>query len=130
MQNEVLTLPDIVEIMGPRPFPMKESVAEYLSELKEREVVDAKIAEDQFNAWYEQEKAKAGEEGGDSEAFAAIEKEVEESKERGETVQVYGKRLMDKSKAGERAAKINETKFDQEAAEQAEKEAEDDKKKE
>lgn len=33
LQNEVLNLPDIVEIMGPRPFPMKESVQEYLREL-------------------------------------------------------------------------------------------------
>lgn len=29
-------MPDIVEIMGERPFPMKENVAEYLKELKER----------------------------------------------------------------------------------------------
>lgn len=29
-------MPDIVEIMGERPFPMKESVVEYLAELKER----------------------------------------------------------------------------------------------
>jgi ATP-dependent Zn protease len=33
LQNEVLNLTDIVEIMGERPFPMKESVAEYLNEL-------------------------------------------------------------------------------------------------
>jgi AFG3 family protein len=36
LEQETLSLPDIVEIMGERPFPMKESVAEYLKELKER----------------------------------------------------------------------------------------------
>ena len=30
LETETLSLPDIVEIMGERPFPMKESVAEYL----------------------------------------------------------------------------------------------------
>lgn len=40
LEHETLSLPDIVEIMGDRPFPMKESVAEYLSELKERKIVD------------------------------------------------------------------------------------------
>jgi len=36
LETETLSLPDIVEIMGERPFPMKESVKEYLSELKAR----------------------------------------------------------------------------------------------
>ena len=36
-------MPDIVEIMGDRPFPMKENVAEYLKELKERKVVDEQL---------------------------------------------------------------------------------------
>jgi len=36
-------LPDIVEIMGERPFPMKESVAEYLQELKARAIVDKEL---------------------------------------------------------------------------------------
>ena len=30
LEQETLSLPDIVEIMGERPFPMKESVVEYL----------------------------------------------------------------------------------------------------
>jgi len=40
LENETLSLPDIVEIMGERPFPMKESVVEYLQELKARKEVD------------------------------------------------------------------------------------------
>lgn len=34
--------------MGKRPFPMKETVREYLEELKEREKVEAEFAEDKF----------------------------------------------------------------------------------
>ena len=36
LEQETLSLPDIVEIMGERPFAMKESVVEYLKELKAR----------------------------------------------------------------------------------------------
>jgi len=32
-----VALPDILRILGERPFPMKESIKEYLSELRERE---------------------------------------------------------------------------------------------
>lgn len=57
LKNEVLSLPDIVGIMGPRPFPMKETVREYLEELVEREVVEANLAEETFNKWLDNEKA-------------------------------------------------------------------------
>ncbi|MFO0002543.1 MAG: hypothetical protein ACK559_15550 [bacterium] len=40
LEKETLNLTDIVEVMGERPFPMKENVVEYMRELKEREVVD------------------------------------------------------------------------------------------
>ena len=33
LENETLSLPDIVEVMGARPFPMKETVVEYMREL-------------------------------------------------------------------------------------------------
>jgi len=36
LANETLSLPDIVEIMGPRPFPMKETLKDYLEEMNER----------------------------------------------------------------------------------------------
>ncbi len=61
----MLNLPDIVEIMGPRPFPMKETLREYLEELKEREVVDAKLIEEAFNTWLEEARTKSQEEGAD-----------------------------------------------------------------
>ena len=30
LEKETLALPDIVEILGPRPFPLKDSILEYL----------------------------------------------------------------------------------------------------
>ena len=45
LKKETLTLPDIVEILGPRPFPMKENLMEYMTELKERQD-DEKAAEE------------------------------------------------------------------------------------
>jgi hypothetical protein len=58
LKNETLSLPDIVEIMGERPFPMKESVAEYLSELKARQEVDAYLNEAEKKLAEENEKKK------------------------------------------------------------------------
>lgn len=49
LENETLSLPDIVEIMGERPFPMKESVVEYLQELKEREEVDKQLNQEKVD---------------------------------------------------------------------------------
>ena len=81
--------------MGPRPFPMKETVKEYLEELKEREAVDAELAADQFAKWFDSQKAKVDQFKAEDEsaaavsareAFAKIEKEIEESKEKGESV--------------------------------------------
>jgi len=39
LEKETLSLPDIVDILGPRPYPFKKSVMEYLEELREREKV-------------------------------------------------------------------------------------------
>ena len=36
LEKEVVTLPDIIEILGERPWPMKENLKEYLEEIKER----------------------------------------------------------------------------------------------
>jgi len=41
LEKETIALPDIVEILGPRPFPLKSSLLDYLEELKDR------IAEDE-----------------------------------------------------------------------------------
>lgn len=36
MAKESITLPDILRVLGDRPYPLKENVREYLEELKER----------------------------------------------------------------------------------------------
>ena len=38
LAKETLALPEIVELLGQRPYPMKESILEYLQELRERKV--------------------------------------------------------------------------------------------
>ena len=46
LEKETISLPDIVDILGPRPYPIKESVIEYLQELRERkDTVDEMAAE-------------------------------------------------------------------------------------
>ena len=60
LQKETMALPDIVEVLGQRPYPLKESLLEYLEELKERKVEEEKIAkEDEAK----QEKAEENEGG-------------------------------------------------------------------
>lgn len=44
LEKETLSLPDIVEVLGPRPFDMKDSLKEYLTELKERAAMDEKLS--------------------------------------------------------------------------------------
>jgi hypothetical protein len=39
-------LPEIVEILGPRPYPFKASIKEYLEELKERNAEDEKLKQE------------------------------------------------------------------------------------
>jgi len=41
LKKETLALPDIVEILGQRPYPLKASVQQYLEELRERKVEDS-----------------------------------------------------------------------------------------
>ena len=36
LKKETLSLPEIVDILGPRPYPLKETVLEYLRELRDR----------------------------------------------------------------------------------------------
>jgi len=37
LAKETLSLPDIVDVLGPRPYPIKESVKDYLEELRARQ---------------------------------------------------------------------------------------------
>jgi hypothetical protein len=43
-------LPDIVDVLGPRPFDMKESLKEYLSELRERATMDENLSQEERDA--------------------------------------------------------------------------------
>lgn len=36
LEKETIALPDIVDTLGQRPFPLKDSLKEYLQELRER----------------------------------------------------------------------------------------------
>jgi hypothetical protein len=48
LEKETIALPDIVDVLGPRPYPQKQSLLDYLEELKERTKDDeeeAKMAE-------------------------------------------------------------------------------------
>ena len=62
LEKETIALPDIVEILGPRPFPQKSSLLEYLEELKERaaedEIEAAKKADEEAQKLKEAEEDK------------------------------------------------------------------------
>lgn len=44
LEKETIALPDIVEVLGPRPYPQKQQLLDYLEELKERQVEDEEAA--------------------------------------------------------------------------------------
>lgn len=57
LEKETISLPDIVDTLGPRPFPVKDSVMEYLQELRKRastadetRTEEEKVAEDKRKA--------------------------------------------------------------------------------
>lgn len=50
-------MPDIVQVLGPRPFDMKDSLKEYLTELRERAEMDDKLTQEEREA--ELQKLKA-----------------------------------------------------------------------
>jgi hypothetical protein len=41
IQKETLALPDIVDVLGQRPYPLKETLLEYLQELRDRSTEEA-----------------------------------------------------------------------------------------
>lgn len=45
LAKETLALPDIVDILGQRPYPLKDTVVEYLKELRQRKVTDTEESE-------------------------------------------------------------------------------------
>ena len=55
LEKETLSLPDIVNVLGPRPYPHKQSILDYLEELRDREkkeemAAKAREIEDEENA--------------------------------------------------------------------------------
>ena len=52
-------MPDIVEILGPRPFPLKESVQDYLQELKDRADTEEQLKSEEEKLAEEKKKAAA-----------------------------------------------------------------------
>lgn len=64
LEKEVVTLPDLIKVLGERPWPMKEHIREYLEEIQERN------KEEQEAAVAAQE-AKAKEDDTDKEDDAA-----------------------------------------------------------
>lgn len=44
LEKETIALPDIVEVLGPRPYPQKKELMDYLEELKERAIEEEEKA--------------------------------------------------------------------------------------
>ena len=44
MEKETINLPDIIEILGERPYGMNETMQNYLTEMQQRKEEDAKTA--------------------------------------------------------------------------------------
>ena len=73
LDKESINLPQIMKILGDRPYPLKESIKEYLEELEKRKEEEEKKAEDAEIDAAEQALSKddataTPEGGGDSEA--------------------------------------------------------------
>ena len=68
LEKEVLTLPDLIEILGERPFPMKENIKEYLAEIKERNIEEQEAAEKEAEEKMKQENEKESEDDPDSDS--------------------------------------------------------------
>lgn len=75
LEKETIALPDIVEVLGPRPYPQKKELLDYLEELKERALGEA---EEQDAAAAEAE-AKEKEDDTDSDAEAAEDSQAAET---------------------------------------------------
>lgn len=69
LEKEVVTLPDIISILGERPYPMKANLKEYLEEITDRQRDEIKIAEE-----------KAAKEEAEADAEAEKDEATEESK--------------------------------------------------
>ena len=79
LKKETLNLPEIVDILGPRPFPLKETVAEYLRELRGRKVTEAEDSAAKEEVDKEKEKQRSHNAYNDAEEADAKEEDKESS---------------------------------------------------
>lgn len=75
LEKESINLPEIIEVIGDRPFEMKESIKNYLNEMRERQEQEA--AEAAAEADKEKESERAAEK--DDQAATESPKEPEEN---------------------------------------------------
>ena len=59
LEKETIALPDIVEVLGPRPYPQKKELLDYLEELKERKKEDEEAEEKKVRDEEAEEKKEA-----------------------------------------------------------------------
>ena len=76
LEKETLSLPDIVDILGPRPYPIKESIMEYMTELRERKEQEDEVLAEQEKRAAEEHKAAI-----DNTKFDPDAEEVDEKEE-------------------------------------------------
>ena len=87
LAKETISLPDIVDTIGARPFPMKETLKEYMQELRIREEEDAataKEAEDGAETKEADKKEEDEEEGLTEQEEEEERREKEENKKKDE----------------------------------------------
>ena len=82
LAKETISLPDIIRILGDRPYGLKENVKEYLEELKERE--EKEKMEEKLKAENE-EQDKEGSEDDKTESTEEDESKSEDKKEEKES---------------------------------------------
>jgi AFG3 family protein len=80
LQRETLSLPEIVDILGPRPFPLKESLNDYLQELRDRQQVENEMKEEEEKAEAEKKERDAAVLDFDPDAEEAADEEAAEEK--------------------------------------------------
>ena len=86
LAKESIGLPDILRVLGERPYAMKDSVKEYLVEMQEREVQDEQKKTDDAAAEKEKAETEAEEkaEAAETPADELEKKEEEEKKDKKE----------------------------------------------
>ena len=109
LEKETLTLPDLLRILGERPYPLKETVKEYLEEMKER--IEKDREEDAAAAAKEAEKTADGEEkeGSEEGGEDAAEVKVEQAEDKAdEGAAKLGEKVVDASAVEDESSRKGE----------------------